>query len=224
MEEEKPKEVISLKDREGIISYSVRIEPSKERFDLYFEDGTVQTIYSFQLYIYELSYYYRRRFDSIDSMSEKIEICETFLNTAYMYLTDWRNNVRDQESFLKDLQLHIKQFEYFKTQFMRHKDLNTTNTKKEELDLKEKIIILNYIGALDLLKQSNQGKTAKLVSCLLGCSYDNVKKSISGINGKPKASDAIKTTKTLNRVLSFAQNHGFKDLESKALADLDKIN
>jgi hypothetical protein len=97
--------------------------------------------------------------------------------------------------------------------------------KKVKLDLKEKIIILDYLGILKSLKakMSTIGNLDKLVASLIDGDLTNTRKAINEVILPSKKNGGVKTFKTLNKVLELAKEVDFKELENKVKEDLDKI-
>lgn len=216
-----------LQDENGILAYSIKISPQDGKVTITFSDtGEIQVFHDFGSYLYEYSYYFRRRMETEDLIDIKLKLCEEFLNWAYMYTTDFRRYAKDKEKFDKELRLYIDQFEYFKRQYKENNPISTTGTKELTLSTNEKVILLSYLGVLDAIqKEIKTAETvATLFAVLLDRDFENLKKSIRYVNDKPKAKDAVKTTKTLSNILAFANQLGFLEVAEKAQADIDKID
>lgn len=226
--EDTPPSKRRLENENGIVSFKTKFNLQSGKITITFSDtGETQEFFGYRDFLYELSYYYRRRLETIENVEEKIQLCEVFLNYLHMCLTDWRRFYKDKENLYNEVQLYIEQFKYFKLQYEERKNIFTVEVKEgETLSISEKLIALSYLGILDSIAtivplQKNQ---ASLLSLLLDRNFDNVKKTLREVNGKPKQKDAVKTRKTLANVLELGKATGIKLIESKAREDLGKIS
>lgn len=89
--------------------------------------------------------------------------------------------------------------------------------EQKELTLHEKIILLEYLGILDYLTslKLDQKKKSVLFSLLLDRHVDNVKKTISQVNGKPMKDGSVKNSISLKRVKEVADKLKIEQLTEK---------
>lgn len=191
----------------------------------YTDTEEIEVFRDFEDFIYDLSKYYRNRIDIAETTLKKVEIADRFLLELHKYLTDYVGYVKDKKKFNTTIALYIKQFEFFRKQVSTYKDADISSNKKQTLTINEKIIILDYLGLLETVnRESTQEKRAKLLSLLLGNSYDNIRSAIRNVTGKPLKKGMVKNETTLENVLNVLTECGFDSLKSKAKLDLDKIN
>lgn len=93
------------------------------------------------------------------------------------------------------------------------------------LTLNAKIILLNYLGVLDLLRKFglNQKQTVHLLQPLLERDPDNIKEAIAHVNGKVVGS-GVKKRSSLEKVLNLAKTIKSKELEESVQKDIDKLS
>lgn len=98
--------------------------------------------------------------------------------------------------------------------------------QKKQLTTSEKIIILEYIGVIKLLNDSNfnQIDQSEILSLLLEKSKENIKKDISGIAGKIFEKKSVKNRISLNAVKETALKLKNNILINKVNADLEILN
>ena len=213
-----------LENETNVVTFSTKINPQTEKVTITFADTKEkQEFNNFSTYLYYLSYYYRKRLDAEgNDVMYQVDICETFLNILYMYMTDMRGFIKDKDKFNQDIHMYIEQFEYFKKQYLQSNNVETTPNGKTSLAVREKIIILEYIGMLEILEEKVpiQETRAQFLSKLLATDFDNLRKYIRNRD----VNRGIKNEKRLTNIIELAKELGFSELKNKAQADLDKIN
>lgn len=95
----------------------------------------------------------------------------------------------------------------------------TSGTKKVEVTLKKKLLILDYLGVFKNLDIDNT-KRAKLLSLLLNQSEQNIREYFSDKNIREKE---IKTKENLTFVLDLFNDLKLDEYKSQIMKDIDKF-
>ncbi len=97
---------------------------------------------------------------------------------------------------------------------------------KKSLTTNEKVIILEYLGVFKFFDDNKitQKNQAQILELLLEKSFDNIKQSISGRNGKIKKTGSVRNEISLNNVKRVADKLNFTKLIDKVDEDLIKLN
>ena len=217
-----------LKNLTDTVSIGLQFDMHSGKVTLTYADTNETEVFVSVLdYLEDLNMYYRNRLEHIESYEGKLALCETYLNFMYMYIVDLRSITLNKfkEKLEEDIRLYIEQFTYFKTQYLAYKPALTKETADNSLSTDEKIIILDYLGVFETMNTHEiiDEARARIISKLLDRSFDNTKKGIRNIGGKPKEHDAVKSKKKLETVLQLANEIKYQFLIDKVKADLDKI-
>lgn len=138
------------------------------------------------------------------------------LNDTKLKLSDINDkNIGNRYDLVKLIELEIKSV--FSDLKIEKKNQHTTS---------EKIIILEYLGILKLLNDSNisQKDQVEILSILLEKSKENIKKDISKVAGKIFEKESVKNRISLNAVKETAMKLKNKILIDKVNADLESLS
>ncbi len=216
-----------LREQTSNVSFSMKIDLKTGGVTITFSDtGETESFYDYYSYLYDLSCYYRNRLDVQDDLDVKVNLCNNFINSLYLDMTDMQLRLVDKDRLYREVHIYIEQFEYFKKQYKEKIDLPKSGTSKAKYpSLNEKLLILHYLGVLNTLMNDigTLDKTSKLLSLLMERSNDNVSHSISNID-QIKKKEAVKTPKTLAAVKNIFSEYQLTSIVKKIDADLAKID
>lgn len=101
-----------------------------------------------------------------------------------------------------------------------------TQKKHNELTLKQKILVLEYLGVLNALKSCKQEQQkANIISAIIGQDFSNVKKALTNNNRKPveKGSQETKTKENLEVVHDFFKANGLSEIANEVQKSINTI-
>ena len=131
----------------------------------------------------------------------------------------------ESESSCLNRQFITRQANEFVRYYLWLKELNIKDTNKESLNtkvlsLKERILILHYLG-LNFTKY-NQTATSEIISTLLDSDYSNTRKAIGQLLSATKE-EKIKTQNNLLKVLEVFEHKDFNAIKTNVKNDLNKF-
>ena len=97
--------------------------------------------------------------------------------------------------------------------------LNKPKAKKEEVTLKKKLLILDYLGIIKSLDLDNT-KKAKLLSILLNQSEQNIREYLSDMYSREKE---VKTKENLNYVFELFNELNLSNHKKQVIKDIEKF-
>lgn len=223
------KEKIQLRNADIPLSFGLSLSSETGKVTIkYVDNYEDEVIYDFYSFLEDLSQYYRNRIDTYENFEEKINLCSNFLDTMQGYKIDFRNVIKDQEKFYKEIDFHKEQFNYYKNRFKEAGDLKVSKSNNEKLNFstKQQILILEYLGFLKSLNELdiNEKQKGDIVSAIIGKDTGNVIKAIRNSNKAVETGSVeTKTRENLKFVLELFKKNNLNSFVEKVQEDIKTI-
>lgn len=171
----------------------------------------------------------RPEFETVrNSRIFKAPICDRRLLSEAFYLIhetgtyDLNRNFNDTDLTYQFKEDTVKQayvfFEYYKWLNKLVTTPQKKEKKSEELNHKERMLALYYLG-LDMRKFGNNLQSAKILSKIIGFDESNTKKFLTYFDGKECE---VKKEPNITKMLELFEHQDFKDIHNAVKKDLEK--
>lgn len=223
------KEIVELRKLTSPISFRVKISTDKRKFTVIYGDEYEDEIFSnFSHFLNSLSDYYRNRIDILQDQEDKIQICNQFIDTVQNYKLDLKDLFKNKEDFFSEITLYVEQFSFYKDRIKEQENLKlstNSNVEKEAFSTKQQVLILHYLGFLDLISYNTSDKIkAEIVASVIGKDITNVTRAIRN-NHKivEKGQENTKTRANLEAVKKFFQDKKQQEIVDKIEEELNTL-